>query len=73
MSFFAVCPLNTWDCMVRKNRMKVNKRLSIGERLDSSRFSGQMSVHNKGIAKKDILLFPAGKDFCLLRILFLPI
>jgi hypothetical protein len=35
-----------------KNGMKLNKHLSIGGRLDSSRFSGQMSMHNRGIAKK---------------------
>jgi hypothetical protein len=37
-----------------KNGMKVNKPLSIGGGLASSRFSGQMSAHTGGIAKKDI-------------------
>jgi hypothetical protein len=49
--------------MVPKNGMKCpsalssgpkgNQPLPAGGRLDSSRFSGQMSEHNKGIAKKD--------------------
>jgi hypothetical protein len=39
-----------------KNGMKLNKPLSISRRLASSRFSGQLSVHNRAIAKKDISL-----------------
>jgi hypothetical protein len=35
-----------------KNGMKINKLLSIGGRLASSRFSGQMSYIIGGIAKK---------------------
>jgi hypothetical protein len=42
--------------MVQENGMKCPAG-SIGERLDSSRFSGQLSEHTKGIAKKDIPLF----------------
>jgi hypothetical protein len=38
--------------MVRKNGIKINKHVLIGGKLASSRFSGQMSVHNVGIAKK---------------------
>jgi hypothetical protein len=54
MSFFVLCPFEQMGSHGPKNGMKLNKLLSIGGRLASSRFSGQMSMHNKGIAKKDI-------------------
>jgi len=63
MSFLSYALFNTRDCMVPKNGMKCNQPMPAGGRLDSSRFSEQMSEHNKacparGIAKKDISLFP---------------
>jgi hypothetical protein len=56
ISFFDLCPFQWMGLHGPKNGMKVNKHLSIDGRLASSRFSGQLSVHNRGIAKKDIPL-----------------
>ena len=47
MSFFAICPLNKGDCKVPKNGMNCNQSMNIVCGFDSSRFSGQLSKHNK--------------------------
>jgi hypothetical protein len=61
MSFFSYAPFNRGDCMVPKNGMKFPALAGpAGGRLDSSRFSGQLSEHTKGRAKKDI---PMSIDF----------
>ena len=62
MSFFTICPLNKLDCKVPKNGMNCNQSMNILCGFDSSRFSGQLSKHNKGIAKKDIPMFHAKID-----------
>jgi hypothetical protein len=54
MSFFGLCPFQQIGLHGPKNGMKSDKPLSIGGRLPLSRFSGHMSVHTKGIAKRDI-------------------
>jgi hypothetical protein len=57
MSFFAICPFYKRGSKVPKNGMNCNQSINIRCGSDSSRFSGQLSKHNKGIAKKDISLF----------------
>jgi hypothetical protein len=62
MSFFAICPFNKRDCKVPKNGMNCLSALSSGPKgskpkgnqsitilcgLDSSRFSGQLSKHDR--------------------------
>jgi len=66
MSFFAICPFNKRHCMVPKNGMNCNQPIKVVCGLYSSGFSGQMSKHNKGIAKKDISLFPSRKSAFML-------
>jgi len=47
VSFFAICPFNKLGCKVPKNGMNFNQPMPIVCGLDSSRFSGQLSKHNK--------------------------
>jgi hypothetical protein len=51
--FFAVCPYTILDCKVPKNGMNCTNSLSVVCGVDSSRFSGQLSKHHRGIEKKD--------------------
>jgi hypothetical protein len=53
MSFFGLCPFQQMGLHGPKNGMKLNQELLISGGSASSRFSGQMSEHNRGIAKKD--------------------
>jgi hypothetical protein len=57
VSFFAIYPLHIQDCKAPKNGMNFSQPMIAVCGLDSSRFSGQWSKQNKGIAKKDTPLF----------------